>query len=443
MSVYVKTKDGKLKPIREDVTSEEIKNALGYTPADANAVPDVDLSDVEDSDEVFYVTDKNGYIIFRIDKDGIHTTTVNAKEISLGSSLLLKEHLEDAQKTENSKHHVTEADRKKWDDNTAGNAEDILQTKERLESHIGDDNRHKTEEEQAAIDASDEGKTFAIVDKDGYKIAEFDADGLHVHNVLIGNNAAGEEQKSVAQLIEEAMGDVDVSAVLEGYYKKTETYSSAEVDTKLSSKQDTLSFDGTYNKDTNKAATEQTVIDKVAEIVAGAPEDFNTLKEMSTWIAEHTDSAATMNAAINQNTADIEAMKEEIVSGQEEFHIVDKEGNIVATIDENGLHTVEVYLNGEAISSKLSTTGFTAYTSVADLDGVGYVGIELTKGKTYAISYLDSTMILNVVRTTVQQKSSATTSGTYCVYIPNVKQIRLRNADNTDVASFTIYIREL
>ena len=43
---------------------------------------------------------------------------------------------------------------------------------------------------------------------------------------------------------------------------------------------------------------EKIVTDKVAEIVADAPEDFDTLKELSDWIYTHEESAAAMNAAI-------------------------------------------------------------------------------------------------------------------------------------------------
>ena len=47
-----------------------------------------------------------------------------------------------------------------------------------------------------------------------------------------------------------------------------------------------------------KTETDNKIISKVAEIVAGAPEDFDTLKEMSDWIASHENSAAEMNSAI-------------------------------------------------------------------------------------------------------------------------------------------------
>lgn len=51
--------------------------------------------------------------------------------------------------------------------------------------------------------------------------------------------------------------------------------------------------------------TDEKITEKVAEIVAGAPEDFDTLKEMSDWLNQHEDSAATMNSAIQKNTTDI------------------------------------------------------------------------------------------------------------------------------------------
>ena len=55
----------------------------------------------------------------------------------------------------------------------------------------------------------------------------------------------------------------------------------------------------------NKEEADSAITAKVSEIVAGAPEDFNTLKEMSDWLTEHEDSAAAMNTAIQTNTKTI------------------------------------------------------------------------------------------------------------------------------------------
>lgn len=55
----------------------------------------------------------------------------------------------------------------------------------------------------------------------------------------------------------------------------------------------------------SKAETDAAITKKVAGIVAGAPAEFDTLKEMSDWLTEHESSAAAMNTAIQKNTADI------------------------------------------------------------------------------------------------------------------------------------------
>lgn len=53
------------------------------------------------------------------------------------------------------------------------------------------------------------------------------------------------------------------------------------------------------------------VTDKIAEVIADAPEDLDTLKEISDWIAGHEDSAAAMNSAIKANAADISDIQTE------------------------------------------------------------------------------------------------------------------------------------
>ena len=54
-----------------------------------------------------------------------------------------------------------------------------------------------------------------------------------------------------------------------------------------------------------KPQTDARITEKVAEIVADAPENFDTLKEMSDWISQHEESAAAMNTAIRANATAI------------------------------------------------------------------------------------------------------------------------------------------
>lgn len=48
-------------------------------------------------------------------------------------------------------------------------------------------------------------------------------------------------------------------------------------------------------------SVKKAVSDGIAEVVAGAPEDFDTLKEMSDWISSHESSASAMNTQIQEN----------------------------------------------------------------------------------------------------------------------------------------------
>lgn len=61
-----------------------------------------------------------------------------------------------------------------------------------------------------------------------------------------------------------------------------------------------------------KSETDVKITEKVAEIVADAPEDFDTLKEMSDWISSHEEDASAMNSAILANTSNISALQTKI-----------------------------------------------------------------------------------------------------------------------------------
>ena len=62
----------------------------------------------------------------------------------------------------------------------------------------------------------------------------------------------------------------------------------------------------TLNGDKNVSGS---VAYQIAQIVSDAPEAYDTLKEIATWITNHAGDAATMNANIAQNTSDIEALE--------------------------------------------------------------------------------------------------------------------------------------
>lgn len=60
---------------------------------------------------------------------------------------------------------------------------------------------------------------------------------------------------------------------------------------------------------TGNGSVKKAVSDEIAKVVAGAPEDFDTLKEMSDWISTHETSASAMNSAIKDNKSAITALQ--------------------------------------------------------------------------------------------------------------------------------------
>ena len=91
----------------------------------------------------------------------------------------------------------------------------------------------------------------------------------------------------------------------------TKTY----LDTEIAKKADITSIPSKVSElanDSNYQTAEQissTVTTEIAKVVANAPEDFDTLKEMSDWIAGHENDASTMNSAISDNKTAITVLQ--------------------------------------------------------------------------------------------------------------------------------------
>ena len=59
---------------------------------------------------------------------------------------------------------------------------------------------------------------------------------------------------------------------------------------------------------------------KIAEVVANAPEDLDTLKEIADWIKTHANDASAMNTQINTNKSDISALKTSVAGKSDTGH---------------------------------------------------------------------------------------------------------------------------
>ena len=98
--------------------------------------------------------------------------------------------------------------------------------------------------------------------------------------------------------------------------KFTDTiYDDTDIKAELAKKADITSIPSKISELTNDSdyqTAEQissTVTTEIAKVVADAPENFDTLKEMSDWIAGHENDASTMNSAISDNKTAIASLQ--------------------------------------------------------------------------------------------------------------------------------------
>lgn len=145
------------------------------------------------------------------------------------------------------------------------------------------------------------------------------------------SKAASDSQNALTKAdiaIDSALGTLEIAnTALENsqYAVEKSDYAKQKVDELAESKQDNLVFNGDYNPESNKVATEYTVAEKVAELIANAPEDFNTLKEIADYIASDKVGAAEINNKLSQHTSQIAENKAAIEETNEALYEFKKE----------------------------------------------------------------------------------------------------------------------
>jgi hypothetical protein len=149
----------------------------------------------------------------------------------------------------------------------------------------------------------------------------------------------------------------------------TEVYTKTEVDTKIGqipTYDDTaLAARVTANEDAivilnGDKSVPGSVAFQIAEIVAGADADFDTLKEIADWIADHPESVAALESEISANAEAIEALAGLVGETAVATQIADA---ITAALKIEG---VDKYALAADLATALQTIG-THTTDIADL----------------------------------------------------------------------------
>lgn len=144
-------------------------------------------------------------------------------------------------------------------------------------------------------------------------------------NILINENVFAKDENGVLNLLgfADAVGGAQLVKTEDGKvsWVKPDTTTVEGLSTAIESLKTTVGDDtkGLVKQvNDNKAAIaklngtsseEGSVAYQIAQVVAGADESYDTLKEIADWISGHTTDAATMNSQISTNKSDITALK--------------------------------------------------------------------------------------------------------------------------------------
>ena len=110
---------------------------------------------------------------------------------------------------------------------------------------------------------------------------------------------------------------VEINVPADAVFTDT-VYDDTDIKAEIASKADIASIPNKMSdleNDSNYQTEEQvksTVTAEIAKVVADAPEDLDTLKEMSDWITGHENDASAMNSAISDNKTNIEALQTDV-----------------------------------------------------------------------------------------------------------------------------------
>lgn len=209
-------------------------------------------------------------------------------------------------------------------------------------------------------------------------------------NILINENVFAKDENGVLNLLgfADAVGGAQLVKTEDGKisWVKPDTTTVEGLSTAIESLKTVVGDDkGGLVKQVsdNKAAIDTLNGDKtvsgsvayqIAQIVAGADESFDTLKEIANWITTHKTDATTMNSQINANKDDISALKTKVgdtsVADQINAALKDGDSNkyaLSADLDTaNGKITSLQELVGE---TKVETQISTALDSALKVDG--------------------------------------------------------------------------
>lgn len=313
-----------------------------------NVKTELSESIVSESNE-WKIVDSEGNIIFNVDDTGAHTTGLSLN----GEAAATEKYVNDAiaaadVSSQINTHNQSEIAHEDIRDSISDLSDLVGATavSKQIEEAIAKipatdlsnyynkeetDNAIATAKEELSESIVAEADAWKVVDEAGNIIFSVDAEGAHTTELSLNGVKAATET-----YVDAAVANIEFPTTdLTDY--ATKNY----VDTAVGSIEiPDVDFTG--------YATETYVNDKVADLVNSAPEALNTLGELAAALENHEDAYDALLETVGGKATKQELeeakieLSESIVSETDEFHIVDEAGNIVASIDENGVAATTV-----------------------------------------------------------------------------------------------------
>lgn len=205
--IYIQGKSG-LTQISPSLTKEKIIAALGYTPAD-------NATFYEDESGALVIADEKGYVIARIDENGLTTTQLSAKAIALNDEDLATKLQELADSIENIDVSVDLTDYAKKED---------IPSVEAYDTHVANKAIHVTENQKVAwnnksdfsgdyadlqnaphIVNDNEDDEMIVCDSQGNVILRVTAEGLNVAAIYVNGARVDKELPDYSETDEGAV----------------------------------------------------------------------------------------------------------------------------------------------------------------------------------------------------------------------------------------------
>ena len=218
---------------------------------------------------------------------------------------------------------------------------------------------------------------------------------MNLHDILFASKISGKSTEN---------------ADLSDYYTKSQTNSliAGKVDKVAGKSLSTNDFTDEYKAKID--GTDKQITDKIAKIIANAPADFDTLKEISDWIESHEDSASAMNTAINNkvdkvtgkglSTNDFTTTLKNKLNGLQNYDDTDIKADVVKSANQTAINKSTLgyqrknLLKNTAVSKSQNGVTFTVNEDgTVTVNGTATIGttlpigqVVLEKGRNYALS---------------------------------------------------------